>query len=114
LGTPQAITATAHKLARLIYTMLKHGTADVRQSLADYEQHDRDRMVQSLMRRVKALGYALVPTPAGTPMSLSRLRNSSLEGSRWSRDHRAPVADCVCFAAWRGAGDVGGRSRGLT
>jgi transposase len=68
LGTPQAITATAHQLARLIYTMLKHGTADVRQSLADYEQHDRDRMVQRLMRRVKALGYALVPTPAGTPM----------------------------------------------
>jgi hypothetical protein len=27
LGTPKAITATAHRLARLIYTMLKHGTA---------------------------------------------------------------------------------------
>jgi transposase len=67
LGTPKAITATAQKLARLIYTMLKHGTAYVRQSLADDDQHDRDRMVQSLMRRVKALGYALVPTPAGTP-----------------------------------------------
>jgi transposase len=67
LGTPKAITATAHKLARLIYTMLKHGTAYVRQSLADYEQHYRDRMVQSLTRRAKALGYALVQTPAGTP-----------------------------------------------
>jgi transposase len=66
LGTPKAITATAHKLARLIYTMLKHGTASVRQNLADYEQHYRDRMVQSLMRRAKALGYALVETPAGT------------------------------------------------
>jgi transposase len=68
LGTPKAITATAHKLARLIYTMLKHGTAYVRQSLADYEQHYRDRMVQSLTRRAKALGYALVETPAGTLM----------------------------------------------
>jgi hypothetical protein len=29
LGAPKAITATAHKLARLIYTMLKHGTAYV-------------------------------------------------------------------------------------
>ena len=29
LGTPKAITATAHKLARLIYSMLKHGTAYV-------------------------------------------------------------------------------------
>jgi transposase len=67
LGTPKAITATAHKLARLIYAMLKHGTAYVRQSLADYEQHYRDRTVQSLTRRAKALGYALVQTPAGTP-----------------------------------------------
>jgi transposase len=56
LGTPQAITATAHQLAQLIYTMLKHGTADVRQSLADEAQHDRDRMVQRLTRRAKVLG----------------------------------------------------------
>jgi transposase len=56
LGTPQAITATAHQRARLIYTMLNHGTADVRQSLADEAQHARDRMVQRLTRRAKALG----------------------------------------------------------
>ena len=67
LGTPKAITATTHKLARLIYTMLKHGTAYVRQSLADYEQQYRDRTVQSLTRRAKALDYALVKTPARTP-----------------------------------------------
>ena len=29
LGAPKAITATAHKLARLVYSMLKHGTAYV-------------------------------------------------------------------------------------
>ena len=69
LGTPKAITATAHTLARLIYTMLKHGTAYVRQSLADYAHHDRDRMIQHLTRRARALGYALVQTPAGTPGS---------------------------------------------
>jgi transposase len=51
LGTPKAITATAHTLARLIYTTLGHGTAYVRQRLADYEQHYRDRTVQSLTRR---------------------------------------------------------------
>jgi transposase len=67
LGTPKAITATAPKLARLIDTMLKHGMAYVRQSLADYEQHYRDRMVQSLTRRAKALGHALVQTPERTP-----------------------------------------------
>jgi hypothetical protein len=36
LGAPQAITATAHKLARLIDTMLKHGTAYVRQGMVEY------------------------------------------------------------------------------
>jgi transposase len=68
LGTPKAITATAHKLARLIYTMLKHGTTYVRQSMADDEQHYRDRTVQSLTRRAQALGCALVKPYAGTPM----------------------------------------------
>jgi hypothetical protein len=67
LGTPKAITATAHTLARLIDMLLKHGTASVRQSLADDAQHDRDRMVQHLTRRAKALGDALVQTPDGTP-----------------------------------------------
>ena len=38
LGAPNAITATAHTLARLVYTMLKHGTADVQQGLDEYEQ----------------------------------------------------------------------------
>ena len=38
LGAPKAITATAHKLARLVYSMLKHGTeyTDVGQDY--YEQ----------------------------------------------------------------------------
>jgi hypothetical protein len=67
LRTPKAITATAHTLARLIDTMLTHGTADVRQSLADDAQLYRDRTVQSLARPAKALGYGLVQTPMGTP-----------------------------------------------
>jgi transposase len=33
LGAPKAITATAHKRARLISTMRKHGTADVRRGM---------------------------------------------------------------------------------
>jgi hypothetical protein len=38
LGAPQAITATAHKLARIIYRMLKYGEAYVLQGLEDYEK----------------------------------------------------------------------------
>jgi hypothetical protein len=66
LGTPKAITATAHKLARLIYTMLKHGTAYVQQGMDEYEQRYRARAVESLTRRAKAFGYTLVQAPVGT------------------------------------------------
>jgi transposase len=66
LGTPKAITATAHKLARLIYMRLKHGTAYVRQNMADYERQYHNRMVQNLTRRAKVFGYALVQLPEGT------------------------------------------------
>jgi len=67
MGAPKAITATAHKLARLIYTMLKHGTAYVRQGMDEYAQQYRDRMVKNMTRRAKALGYTLVKTPEGNP-----------------------------------------------
>jgi len=67
MGAPKAITATAHKLARLIYPMLKHGTAYVRQGMDEYEQQYRDRMVKNMTRRAKALGYTLVKTPEGNP-----------------------------------------------
>jgi transposase len=64
--TPKAITATAHQVARLLGTMLKHDTACVRQKLAVYEQQYCNRMVQNLTRRAKAFGYVLVKTPEGT------------------------------------------------
>jgi transposase len=57
VGAPKAVTATAHKLARLIYSMLKHGTAYVAQGMDDYEQQYRDRVVKHLHRRAKELGY---------------------------------------------------------
>jgi hypothetical protein len=46
--------------------MFKHGTAYVQQGMDEYEQRYRERAVESLTRRAKAFGYALVPTPAGT------------------------------------------------
>ena len=61
LGTPKAITATAHKLARLVYNLLKHGTAYVQQGLEAYETHYRERTVKAMARHAKTLGYALIP-----------------------------------------------------
>jgi transposase len=58
LGTPQAITTTAHKRARLIYRRLKHGTADVAQGRDEDAEPYRQRTVRHVRRRARALGDA--------------------------------------------------------
>ena len=64
LGTPKAITATAHKLARLVYSLLRHGSAYVQQGLDAYEAQYRARKVTTMAKQAKALGYTLVPLAA--------------------------------------------------
>lgn len=54
LGTPKAITATAHKLARLVYSLLQHGSASVQQGLDAYEAQYRERKVTAMARQAKA------------------------------------------------------------
>lgn len=39
LGAAEAITATAHKLARIIYRLIKHGEPYIRQGMEDYEKN---------------------------------------------------------------------------
>jgi transposase len=60
LGGKGAITATAHKLACLVYRMLKYGREYVRQSLAEYEQKLREQQERSLRRKAALLGFDLV------------------------------------------------------
>ena len=60
VGTPQAITATAHTLARLLSARRKHGTADVAESLDTDAQPSRQRVVHTLSRSARDLGYDLV------------------------------------------------------
>jgi transposase len=64
LGGQGAVTAAAHKLACLVYRMLRFGTEYVRQSLEEYERKVRDQAERSLRRRAAALGYELVPRAA--------------------------------------------------
>ena len=59
-----AITATAHKLARLVYSLLKHGTEYVAQELAAYEAKYRERKLQGITRQARELGFSLVPVAA--------------------------------------------------
>lgn len=61
LGTPKAITATAHRRARLIYSRLKHGTAYGAQGMDAYAEQYRRRTVRHLRRRARELGYELRP-----------------------------------------------------
>jgi transposase len=61
LGAPQAITATAHKLARLVYRLLKYGTDYAAQGRAEYAYAYQERTLQHLVRKAKALGYKLLP-----------------------------------------------------
>jgi transposase len=66
LGAPEAITATAHKLARIIYSLMKNGQSYVDVGQEAYEQQYQTRILHSLERRAEKLGFQLVrmPTPA--------------------------------------------------
>lgn len=61
LGPEQATVATAHKLARTIYNMLKHRQPYRPMSAADYDEQQRQRELKSLQRRAAMLGLQLTP-----------------------------------------------------
>jgi transposase len=67
LGGKGAVTATAHKLACLVYRMLRYGTEYVKQSMAEYEQRVRQQLERALQRKAAALGYQLVPRSVPLP-----------------------------------------------
>ena len=56
LGAPKAITAMAHKLARLVYRMLKWGHEYVDKGLQYYEERHREQQVHLLKKRAAKLG----------------------------------------------------------
>ena len=67
-GRAKAVTATAHKLARLVYALLKHGKEYVAVGMQEYEQAHRERQLRSLTRKAAELGYEL-KEKAGQPQS---------------------------------------------
>lgn len=64
LGAPQAVTATARKLAIIIYNMLKYGKAYVDRGVEYYQEQYRTTMIKNLRRRAKQLGFELVEATA--------------------------------------------------
>jgi polyhydroxyalkanoate synthesis regulator phasin len=58
MNKPKAVAAAAHKLARLIYTMLTKG-----EEYTDQGQAYRERVLRQLSQRANKLGMQLVAAP---------------------------------------------------
>jgi transposase len=60
LGAPKAITAMAHKLARLVYRLLKWGHEYVDKGLQYYEERHREQQIHLLQKKAAKLGFLIV------------------------------------------------------
>jgi transposase len=60
LGAPKAITAMAHKLARLVYRMLKYGQEYVDKGTQYYEDRNRNQQLDLLRKRAAKLGVQII------------------------------------------------------
>lgn len=60
LGPAAGLKATAHKLARLVYRMLKYGETYVAVGQAEYEARVWAKQLKSLRKKAAHLGYELV------------------------------------------------------
>jgi transposase len=67
IGPAQAIVATAHKIARAFYHMLKNHTPFHELSEEDYQKHARERELAQLHKKAAKLGFTLTPAPAFVP-----------------------------------------------
>ncbi|MGQ0734386.1 MAG: IS110 family transposase [Acidobacteriota bacterium] len=71
IGKPQAVTATARKLAILVYRALK-GELQYRDPGADaYDRQQRSRVLRRLRQRAAALGFELVDRQTGEVQSIA-------------------------------------------
>ena len=61
LGTAKAVTATAHKLALILYNMIKTGVEYIESGAQYYEELYKERSLRNLERKAEKLGLTLVP-----------------------------------------------------
>jgi len=67
LGQAEGITAVAHKLARLLYSLIKYGHDYVRIGLAAYEMKNADRKFKTLTKMAQSMGFQLLQIKPLTP-----------------------------------------------
>ena len=70
IGPGQANVATAHKIARTVYNMLKFQQEYQATSAAEYEQRFREREIKYLQRKAGQFGFVLSPSVA-SPLAVS-------------------------------------------
>lgn len=78
LDKGKAVTAVAHKLARLLYAMLTKGTAYVDQGQAYYEERYQQRVIYHLRRKAAAM-----------------VSNSSQSGHKDNPLEKQPIKSCT-------------------
>ena len=61
LGPAQALVATAHMIARIVYFMLKNKVSYNRISADSYEKRYHDQQIRYLKRKAAKLGLKLIP-----------------------------------------------------
>ena len=66
MDRPKAVTAAAHKLARLIYAMLTNGEEYTDRGQDYFEERYRQRVLHNLAQKAKAMGMQLVPSQSVT------------------------------------------------
>ncbi len=66
MDRPKAVTAAAHKLARLIYAMLTNGEEYTDRGQDYFEERYRQRVLHNLTQKAKAMGMQLVPSQSVT------------------------------------------------
>ena len=64
IGVEQAIVATAHKIARTVYAMLKKQLAFHEMGADEYERRYRERVIARLRKKACSLGFQLIPQEA--------------------------------------------------
>jgi hypothetical protein len=66
LGAQAALTATAHKLARIVYQALRRGMTYVRRGQEEYEAQMKEKQVKALRRKARQLGLEVVEKTSGS------------------------------------------------
>jgi hypothetical protein len=81
LGPKQAIVATAHKIARAVYHLLKTRESYREERGAAYDRKRQERELNHLARRAQKLGYTLTAVPPTAPEAVAAQPKLDTEGS---------------------------------